>query len=280
MGSAVSYEYGSNAVADREYEAMVQRKNRESEARHAEERLAASEHPTDEQILGEARKVVADLSPRIAVLIEHQGAMLCLRDGIEARVCSVDFYEAEATASEALAEREDRDGHPEAAMLAADKARIARALFDSKAPRVRADQELLWGWDFQSKQDAIDAMSSRIAEAQGAIDDPTVRDEIVVERVRKIDEARAKRDAGFWAAYGATYRAQHPSAEDLATQAEFNRLMRTPDPVPVKVRRPSNAGAAALAAMAHGGRVGSPVQQAMSSRGGPVLQPLDPTGAR
>jgi hypothetical protein len=289
--TAPDFDYTANPVATRELEELRARQNREAQARRDEEKLAASEFQTFDQARAEKAAEVADLSPHRDVLVEHQRVMLCLRDGIDAELRFLDFIEKQATEAEHAVEVAFAAGDPEKALRLSAKADNARKLYKSKAPTVAAHQDQILHWDYYGKQDEIDALASRIADAQAAVDDDEVVFAIVAERNSAIEAAREKRTSLATAAWLAEYNSHHQSAAEVTAaarerHAEAEDLRQRTLGIGEYARKPAkpsnNAAAIALERMRQGQRVSSPVRQAMAgSVGGPNrLMPLDPTGAR
>ena len=225
--------------------------------------------PSVADVLADAQRKADVLTERIDLLSSHQRDMRERAASVPMKQKSVDGYEKLSAEKFALADREDAAGRPEAALAAVQAARTARDMFGVKQPAIEALIAQVDAWDFSAHEAEITALVRKRNEHWAILADPQLVEPIIMD---VIDARQAARDRSHDALItmlahsteitSPAYVAAQVAAEGrMKIEAREAAMQHTATPA----KRTNNAGAAALAAMAHGGRVGNPVAMGVRS---------------
>jgi hypothetical protein len=272
------------STPEEELSALRLGQDRARQAELARVRLATRELPTAADTITaaqiEADALLAHLEPIVLASQDDRAVAKAL----PRRQASIDFYKRRAAEAFALAEKEDLAGHPEAALVAYEKAETAQHLYLTKVASVQADTERIERVDWKARDADVARLTSRLAEVRAIVADPTAEVARVSAEILDAWAWKQERDA---TALANELRALHPdpkvrmamdrAAHEVAAETEraaFAGGGLHKQPI-AKQQNGAALAALALARLRHG-RV-DPVLSALATTGGPnLLQSLDP----
>jgi hypothetical protein len=242
-----------------------------------------------------AAMLSADLTPRLVAVereltpaIEDDEYRRTTRETLPSREKSFKaLIQAVADARSAEAEHLQA-GDINAAVRDRQTGDAATQMLAECSAKLDADRAVVETYDFEAATANIAALADERASIVKVLYDPDEQAKVIERYEVKRDEARARlgalldrtADAYADATTAAQYSVEAARAKHAQDEDDRQRMTRTGPYADKPKPRTSNAAAIALERLSRRERVGSPIQQVMSSRGGPILQPLDPTGGR